>query len=92
MEMTLEDLKKEMYLLELERYDIENSYVMGKLSVKQIDHFRDLLFKFREILYAYPISEENLLDIAKLKSKVQHFNTQILEDEDILRGAYDNVS
>ena len=92
MEMTLEDLKKEMYLLELERYDIENSYVMGKLSVKQIDHFRDLLFKFREILYAYPISKENLLDIAKLKSKVQHFNTQILEDEDILRGAYDNVS
>ena len=39
MEMTLEDLKKEMYLLELEKYDIENSYVMGKVSVYQIDHF-----------------------------------------------------
>lgn len=90
MEMTLEDLKKEMYLLELEKYDIENSYVMGKLSVKQIDHFRDLLFKFREILDAFPITEENLLNIAKMKSKTQHFNTQILEDEDILKAAYED--
>jgi hypothetical protein len=92
MEMTLEDLKKEMYLLELEKYDIENNYVIGKLSVKQIDHFKDLLFKFRDILYVFQTTEENLLDIAKMKSKVQHFNTQILEDEDILKSAYDNLS
>ena len=91
-EITLEDLKKEMYLLELERYDIENSYVMGKLNVKQIDHFRDLLFKFKEVLETYPVTEENLLEIAKLKSKMQHHNAQILEDEDILRVAYQNNS
>ena len=88
--MTLEDLKKEMYMLELERYDIENNYIIGKLNVQQIDHFRDLLFKFKDIVYAYPITEENLLEIAKLKSKIQHYNTQILEDEDILRAAYAN--
>lgn len=88
--MTLEDLKNEMYMLEIERYDIENSYIIGKLNVQQIDHFRDLLFKFKDIVYAYPITEENLLEIAKLKSKIQHYNTQILEDEDILRVAYAN--
>ena len=90
MKMTIEELKNEMYMLELERYDIENSYIIGKLNVQQIDHFRELLFKFKDILYAYPVTEESLLEIAKLKSKVQHYNTQILEDEDILRVAYDN--
>ena len=90
MKMTIEELKNEMYMLELERYDIENSYIIGKLNVQQIDHFRELLFKFKDIIYDYPVTEENLLEIAKLKSKVQHYNTQILEDEDILRVAYAN--
>ena len=42
------------------------------------------------MLYAIPISDNNLLEIAKMKSKIQHFNTQILEEEDILRAAYEN--
>jgi hypothetical protein len=42
------------------------------------------------LLYAIPISDNNLLEIAKMKSKIQHFNTQVLEDEEVLRTAYDN--
>jgi hypothetical protein len=31
-----------------------------------------------------------MLEVAKMKSMVQHFNTEILEDEDVLRVAYSN--
>jgi recombination DNA repair RAD52 pathway protein len=48
------------------------------------------LFEFREKLYEFVWDEENMLEVAKMKSMVQHFNTEILEDEDVLRVAYSN--
>ena len=38
----------------------------------------------------FNVNEENVFEIAKMKSKIQHFNTEILEDEDMLRIAYNN--
>ena len=31
-----------------------------------------------------------LLEVAKMKSKLQHYNTEVLEDEELLRLAYSN--
>ena len=63
---------------------------MGIIKIEDINSFKQELFQFRDMLYAITISDSNLLEIAKMKSKVQHFNTEILEDEDILRVAYAN--
>ena len=79
-----------LHKLEIKRFNIENSYVMGIIRIEDINSFGDELFQFRNMLYAIPISDNNLLEIAKMKSKIQHFNTEILEDEDILRVAYEN--
>lgn len=88
--LTLEHLDEEFHKLEIKKFNIENSYIMGMIKIDDINLFKDELFQFRNMLYAIPISDSNLLEIAKMKSKIQHFNTQILEDEDILRIAYEN--
>lgn len=88
--LTLEHLSDEFHKLEIKRFNIENSYVMGMIRIEDINSFGEELFQFRNMLYAIPISDNNLLEIAKMKSKIQHFNTEILEDEDILRVAYEN--
>jgi hypothetical protein len=76
--------------LEIKKFNIENSYIMGMVRIDDINLFKDELFQFRNMLYAIPISDSNLLEIAKMKSKIQHFNTEILEDEEILKQAYEN--
>jgi hypothetical protein len=88
--LTLEHLKDEFHVLEIKRFNIENNYVKGILKIVDIDSFKEHLFQFRNLLYAITISDSNLLEIAKMKSKIQHFNTEILEDEDILKQAYEN--
>jgi YebC/PmpR family DNA-binding regulatory protein len=35
--------------------------------------------------------EDEIMEIAKMKSKMQHFSTDIFEDEDVLSVAYSNV-
>lgn len=87
---TLEYLREEFKKLEIKKFNIENSYVMGILTVDDLESFRELLFQFRNTLYAIPINDDNLLEIAKMKSKIQHFNTYVLEDEEILKLAYKN--
>ncbi len=88
--LTLEHLEEDFHKIEIKKFNIENNYVMGMVRVEDIKLFEEELFQFRNMLYAIPISDSNLLEIAKMKSKIQHFNTQILEDEDILRVAYQN--
>ena len=88
--LTLEHLEEEFHKLEIKKFNIENSYIMGIIKIEDINAFGDELFQFRNMLYAIPISDSNLLEVAKMKSKIQHFNTQILEDEDILQQAYGN--
>ncbi len=88
--LTLEHLEEDFHKIEINKFNIENNYVMGMVRAEDIKSFEEELFQFRNMLYAIPISDSNLLEIAKMKSKIQHFNTQILEDEDILRVAYQN--
>ena len=90
--LTISKLKEELSKLEMKRFNIVNNYVMGIVTIDDINSFKNELFSFRDKLYAIPISDNNLLEIAKMKSKVQHFNTEVLEDEDILKQAYDNKS
>ena len=90
--LTISKLKEEFSKLEMKRFNIVNNYVMGIVTIDDINSFKNELFSFRDKLYAIPISDNNLLEIAKMKSKVQHFNTEVLEDEDILKQAYDNKS
>ena len=86
----LVELREEFAKLEIKHFAIVNDYVMGIVKNSQIDTFKEELFSFRDKLYAIPISDNNLLEIAKMKSKIQHFNTEVLEDEEILRQAYAN--
>lgn len=88
--LSLENLREEFSKLEMKRFMIVNNYVMGIVTINDINSFRESLFQFRNKLYAIPISDNNLLEIAKMKSKVQHFNTEVLEDEEVLKQAYTN--
>ena len=92
--MTEEDLmnslRTEFQVLELKRFQIVNNYVMGIVKISEIKEFKDLLFSFRDKLYAISVSDSNLIEFAKMKSMVQHYNTEVLEDENILEMAYDN--
>ena len=67
--------------LEIEHFNIINSYIMGMVSVADINRFQAILDDFRTKLYELEVNDDNLLEIAKMKSVVQHYNTEILEDE-----------
>lgn len=88
--LTMDNLREEFKKLEMRRFTIVNNYVIGIVTIDAINSFKESLFQFRNMLYAIPISDNNLLEVAKMKSKVQHFNTEVLEDEDILKQAYSN--
>lgn len=76
--------------LEIKQFEINNNYILGTLTTIEIDKFRNKLFTFRDKLYAIEISDNNIVEIAKMKSKIQHYETEILEDEEILSQAYKN--
>lgn len=89
--LTMDKLREEFKVLEMKRFNIVNSYVMGMVRATDIEMFKNELFQFRDKLYAIPISDDEILEVAKMKSKIQHFNTEVLEDEDVLRVAYANM-
>ena len=86
----LEYLRKEFRIIEILRFNIVSNYVTGMVNAQDIEQFKDKFFTFREHLYGFETDEENLLEIAKMKSKLQHFNTEVLEDEDLLKVAFSN--
>jgi len=86
----MDELREQFKQIEILRFNIMNNYVMGIVKIEEIDMFRDILFTFRDILYEYETTEDTLLEIAKMKSMIQHYNTEVLEDEDVLKIAYDN--
>ena len=84
-------LRDTMDYLEMKRFDIMNKYVMGSLIKEEIDAFGADLEAFRKRVYeVIPEDDDVLLEIAKMKSKIQHLNTEVLEDEDVLSVAYKN--
>ncbi len=79
----MEKIEDELMELELLKFKIMENYVKGILTKKEIDEFKTKLFTFKDALYVIPISDSNLLKIAKMKSKIQHFETEVLEDEEV---------
>lgn len=88
--MSLDELRNEFLIIKGKRFTIINGYIMGIVKKSEIDRFEKDLLDFREKLYEFVWDEENMLEVAKMKSMLQHFNTEILEDEDVLRIAYSN--
>ena len=86
----LDLLRKEFQVIEILRFNIVSNYVTGMVNANDIEQFRDKFFCFRKKLYDFETDEENLLEVAKMKSRLQHFNTEVLEDEDLLRVAFSN--
>lgn len=91
-EISIDVLRREFVIIESEHFNILNNYVQGVLMKNQIDSYYDVWKKFKEKLYQYEPSEDEIMEIAKMKSKMQHFSTDIFEDEDVLSIAYSNVS
>lgn len=88
--LTIEYLRRKFEILKTKRFNIINSYIMGSVLIDDIEAFGESLNRFREQLYKIEITDEILLEVAKMKSQIQHFNTEIMEDEDVLKMAYDN--
>mgnify|MGYP007070325936 CR=1 FL=1 len=86
----LEYLKKEFRVIEILRFNIVSNYVTGMVNASDIEEFKEKFFRFREHLYDFATNEENILEVAEMKSQLQHYNTEVLEDEDLLRVAYSN--
>lgn len=90
-EELMENLRTKFKALELKRFQIVNNYVMGIVKISEISDFKEALFGFRNEIEAISISDSNLIEVAKMKSMIQHYNTEVLEDESILEMAYSNV-
>lgn len=88
--LTIEYLRRKFEILKTKRFNIINSYIMGIVKISDIEAFGEHLNRFREQLYKIEITDEILLEVAKMKSQIQHFNTEVMEDEDVLKMAYDN--
>lgn len=88
--LNIENLRSEFNILKMMRFNIVNNYVMGLVKASDIEDFRDSYNKFYNILYAYKYKEEEMMEIAKMKSMIQHFRMEILEDMDVLDAAYQN--
>ena len=88
---SLDVLRKDFVELENEHFTIINSYIMGIVKIADVNAFNEHLEAFREKLYNIPINYNILIEIAKMKSKIQHFYTEILEDEELLDMAYKNA-
>jgi len=76
--------------IEKEHYRLVNEYIMGIIKIEEVNNFAKTLEEFRISLENVKIDEKNLLKIAKIKSKIQHYNTEIVEDEEVLKIAYSN--
>lgn len=90
--MNIAILREEFLKIETLHFNIINNYIKAQIKINEISTFSQALTTFKEILYTYDYKEEELLEIAKMKSKIQHFNTEILEDEEILSMAFRNES
>lgn len=86
----LEYLRKEFRVIEILRFNIVSNYVTGMVNASDIEEFKKKFFSFKEHLYSYEITDDTLLEVAQMKSRLQHFNTEVLEDEDLLRVAFSN--
>ena len=86
----LEEANKDFELLELKHFAIIDAYITGMLKIEEVKEFEKFLMEMRDAIYEMETTEETIMDIAKIKSKIQHYYTEILEDEELLDVAYRN--
>ena len=86
----IEDIREQFFILEKDHFNIINNYITGIVNIKEVNDFGEKITIIRNLLDEFETNEENLLEIAKYKSKVQHFYTEIMEDEELLDMAYSN--
>ncbi len=86
----IDEIRRIFFLLEKDHYIIVNNYITGRVNIEEVEEFGKKIELIRSLLDSFVTDEENLLEIAKYKSKVQHFYTEIMEDEDLLDMAYSN--
>jgi hypothetical protein len=88
--MNIEELRRQFRNVEILRFNIVSNYVTGMVNVDDIEEFKKIFFDLRDKLDAFPTNDENILEIAGMKSKMTHYNAEVLEDENILEVAYAN--
>ena len=86
----IEEIRELFFLLEKDHYNILNNYITGLVNIQEVNEFGEKIAIIRHLLDNFETNEENLLEIARYKSKVQHFYTEIMEDEELLDMAYSN--
>jgi len=89
-EYKLADLQKKMNIIEMKHFDYVQKAMFEQLTFQEYEDFRKGIESFRNILDRFQCDDENLLEVAGMKSRVQHFITDFLEDEEVLRVAYQN--
>jgi len=87
-EYSFADLQKKMATLEMKHFEYVQKAMFEQLTMGEYEEFRTMLEDFRNILDKFQSDENNLLEIAGMKSRVQHFITDFLEDEEILKCVY----
>ena len=86
----MDKIEEELLSIEKDRYNILNDYILGIISINRVRDFGRKLEILKIHLDKIEIDEDNLYKIASIKSKIQHFYTEIMEDEELLKVAYSN--
>lgn len=88
----LELMRKNYNNIEIMHFNIIQRYVLGIVSIDEINDFDTIIKTFRDELDTFVTDDDTLLEIASMKSQIQHFITDSIEDEDVLKVAYSNVN
>lgn len=84
------ELQNDYLELEKKHFVIIDSYVIGMVTKEEIKDFENFYTEMHEAVYEMETNEENIREIARIKSILQHYYTEILEDEELLTMAYSN--
>ena len=84
----IEQIRASFLELEGKHYNIINNYIVKKITKEEYKEFTVKLFKFREILDNYQPKKEEIYEIAGMKSRIQHYITDTVEDEEILKSLF----
>ena len=87
---SMAELQKAYIELEKKHFVIIDSYVVGMVTTEEIKDFEQFYLEMREAVYQMEINDENVGEIARIKSNLQHYYTEILEDDELLTVAYNN--
>lgn len=86
----IDDIRNEFIDIEKIHFELVNKYIIGIININEVNDFGKRLEEFKVKVYSCN-EEEYIMEIAKIKSKIQHFYTEIMEDEELLRIAYGNM-